>query len=298
MKRRIIRLGGSTLVVSLPKKWVDANRLDAGNELDVDTTDQARLIITADGAKESPATTIRLTHLDETSIRTLITNTYRAGYDRITVQYATHAHLTLLKRVVKTRLIGFEIVRHDENACTVENVTEPSPEQFAPILRKLLFNIEELFATTEQRLAGGDGPFDYEEIEENIQKYDNFCRRVLTKERRDRSELLWSFLSLLLHGQRELYHLNRFLDRKPKARRPSPLLERTREAYALLSRAYLEKDVALLGELHRLHNKAYYGEGYDLLAMGRGETAIVTHHLLAALKQLYLANSPLAGLLV
>ena len=44
MKRRIIRLGPSTLVMSLPRKWTKIHQIEAGRELEVSEEPQGLLI--------------------------------------------------------------------------------------------------------------------------------------------------------------------------------------------------------------------------------------------------------------
>ena len=36
MKRKLVRQGSSTLMISLPSKWVKSNNLDKGSEIDID----------------------------------------------------------------------------------------------------------------------------------------------------------------------------------------------------------------------------------------------------------------------
>ena len=299
MRRKIIKLGTSTLVVSLPSAWAREQHLKAGAEISLEESGTG-LLLSAGAKSAAISTEICLTHMSESSIRTLITNTYRAGYDRITVTFEKPEQLSTLRDVIRTRLIGFEIVENAEKHCLVENITEPSGDQFDKIFRKELFAIEEFVALTEKRLAKSEKHLDYQSLEETIQKYDNFCRRIIVKEAigSPRAQFLWTFLGLLLHAQRELYHLHRFLDKKEVIHEShAKQLKHVRSVFDLLQRAYLEKNPQLVGEIHDLQERALYHDGYADLMKGKGDANVVTFHLLSSLRNFYLASSPLIGLL-
>ncbi len=214
MRRKLVKQGSSTLMVSLPSKWIHSNSLDKGKEINLEVIDNEILISPAQIETKKEAI-INLKGLTESLIRTLITNTYRKGFDRVKVNFENEKQFKILNNTIKTRLIGFEIIKKEQSSCIIENITEPSQEQFDNILRKIFYSIHYLFETTEKRFSQSATLEEIEAIEERIQKYDNFLRRVLSKNISSKdSELLWNFLSLLIHAQRELYLLNRVVGRK------------------------------------------------------------------------------------
>jgi tRNA/tmRNA/rRNA uracil-C5-methylase (TrmA/RlmC/RlmD family) len=287
-------------MVSLPAPWIKSNHLEKGSEVSIDSLNND-LLISAKGQDYKSETVVTLTGVTESLVRTIITNTYRSGYDRIRVNYSDKSQLIILEKVVKTRLIGFEVVSSDKDYCIVENITEPSEEQFDNILNKILYNVEELFTITADRFSSREPKDDYENIEERIQKYDNFCRRVISKQRynNDKSEMLWTFLTMILHGQRELYHLNKYL---PKDYKAPPeikhLLDKSREVFTLIKKSYLERNVKYLAEIHVTEKELIYDKGYLLLQQKKGVDAVVVYHLLYSIREFYQANSPLAGVLI
>lgn len=277
MKRKVIQLGGSTLVVSLPSKWVKDIGLQPGTEVSVEEV-SGKLMIGGDSTTPVRETTINITKDSETSIRVLITNAYRAGYDRITVTFKNQKQFDIMKSIVKTRLVGFEIVVHEKNSCAIENITEPTADQFEKVLRKEFFAIDELITELLAKRTSS-----IEDIEECIHRYDNFCKRIIAKEHfgSPKSELLWNFLSLLVHGQRELYHL------KPTPA-DVPILNGLREIIGLLQKGYFDKDSASTEIIH---------EKYHQLLELINERNPNRTYLYASLRMFYLASSPLAGLL-
>lgn len=302
MKRKLIKQGGGGYTIYLPKKWVEGNNFSKGNELHIEESG-TNLVISPTESKKKTETTIKLENLTESSIRTLITNTYRAGYDKITVRFEHEAQFKILQDTVKTKLIGFDVIKKDKDYCIVENITEPSYEQFDNLLKKMFMNIEELFEITSEKLGIKESKeLDaFEEVEERILRYDNFCRRAITKRKLvdQRAEFFWTFLAIVIHGNRELYHLNKLISKKIKvSSKVAQLFEKAREIFTLLEKAYFEKNVSLLSKIHEMEKDIVYNKGYAVLKDKSSNDGAIAFHLISCARHFYLANSPLAGLIV
>ena len=297
MKRKIVKQGAATLMVSLPSKWCKKFSLKKGDEINIEVADN-NLIVSPKEIKVKSETEITLTGLAESSIRTLITNTYRIGYDKIKVNFSSDMQFKILQNVIRTRLIGFDVIKKEKNYCIIENITEPNADQFENLLQKIFLNIIELFEITDQRLQGKKPVSDYEDVETRIQQYDNFCRRVIAKRKFEKNtQLFWTFLTLLIHGQRELYHLNRFLDkiegkRPKKSKEVLNLLKDARSLFRMIQEAYLKKEIKILEEVHELEKELIYQKAYKILKDP------ITYHITCCIRNFYLASSPLMGLLI
>lgn len=298
MDRKLIKQGLGGYTIYLPKKWLDAQGLGKGGEISLEETDSS-LVISSKKPNTKPETKIILQDVDETSIRTLITNAYRKGYDRITVNFDNEKQFSILEDVIRTRLIGLDIVKKEKNSCTVENITEPSLDQFDNILSKMFLNISALFEITRQRFSGKRPEEKYEEVETKIMQYDNFCRRVISKRHiiDKKSEFFWAFLHLIDHGQREIYHLNRLPSIKVSAK-TKELLDDVEKMFNLIRESYNKKDISILTKVHDLDNNSFYKKGYSLLEKTKGKETIIVYHLMASLRKFFQTNSPLTGLLV
>ncbi|MEK6945807.1 MAG: AbrB/MazE/SpoVT family DNA-binding domain-containing protein [Nanoarchaeota archaeon] len=297
MNRKLVKQGTATLMISLPSKWLKDHSLDKGDNIDLEQLED-NLVISPAKLGRKMETEITLRDLNESSIRTLITNTYRKGYDKITVNFDTQHQFQILEDVIRKKLIGFDITKKEAKKCFVENITEPSFDQFENILGKVFLNISSLFEITRARLNNDKTDEDFEIIEEKIMQYDNFCRRVISKGHliKERKEFFWSFLHLVDHGQRELYHLNRAMTRPPKILNET--LNDAEKMFELAKKSYLEKDLKSLSEMHALDKKAFYERGYKTLEKLKGKEVILGYHLMACLRKFFQTNSPLSGLLL
>jgi phosphate uptake regulator len=294
MKRKIVKQGAATFMISLPSKWCKQFGLKKGDEIDVEIMNN-NLLVSPNEIRFKAETEITLTGMTESSIRVLITNTYRLGYDKIRVNFGSEAQFKILHDVIKTKLLGFDIIKKEKNFCIIENITEPSSEQFENLLQKIFYNGIELFEITKQRLQGIKPSENYEDVDTRIKQYDNFCRRVMVKKPFEKNTpLFWTFLTLMIHGLRELYHLNQFLDKnKIKASKELiELLEEGKRMFSMIQEAYSKKDVTILERVHDLEKSLIYKKAYKIM------NNVPAYHITSCIRSLYLASSPLMGLLL
>lgn len=284
------------MMVSLPAKWIQKNKLDKGSSVEVEEKNN-NIYISLEADKAKRHTTLDLTSLTESSIRTVITNAYRLGYDAITVTFHKQEALKIIQSVVKTRLIGFEIIKQNEKSCVIENITEPSKEQFDNIFGKVWLNIEDLFTSAHEMLQGKKNT-DFNDTEERIQQFDNFCLRVVIKTRpMEYSELEWAFHTHLIHAQREIFLMLKYLNKKSgNYSHTAPILKECHRLFELLREGYDKKDIKHLEKIHELEKEVIYKQGYA--ALQKTKDSIPLYHLLAATRNFYLASSPLIGILI
>ena len=294
MKRKLVRQGSSTMMISLPSKWIKANKLDKGSEVDLEEENN-RLVIGTE-TKGKLETSINLPSLAESLIRVLIVNSYREGYDKIIVHLSDEKQFKILQEIIKTKLIGFDIIKKEKSSCTVENVTEPSINQFDNILGKLFDNILELIEITKQKLESKKPEENFEETEDRIQKYDNFCRRVINKQNSNKKSEFLIFLTQINHAQREVYHLNKMSTGKHE--KIAGLLNETKELFNLITKSYKEKNPEILAKIHELEKEILYKKGYLALEKSKGKESIIIYHILSSIRNLYLSSSPLSILIM
>jgi len=302
MRRKLVKQGTTTMMISLPSKWVKSNNLDKGSEVEIDTENNNIVIST--GLKENKKTLqLKLEASEETVIRTLLTNAYRMDYSKIHLQFQTEEQFKKISRTIKEYLLGFEIVSRTKDSCIIENITEPSTEQTESIFIKLLFNVNELIDNTEKLLEGEKNIEYISEIESNILRYDNFCRRIATKQNSNEepTQLLWTFYTELVHGQREIFMLARYVSEQKNlkvAKDVKEYFKELKQVYLLLKEGYMKKDIKKLDEIHILEKTLIYQKGYNLLAKKIGKENILVYRMLSSARYFYLASSPMIGLLL
>lgn len=299
MKRKLVQQGASTLMISLPSKWIKQQQLNKGDEIEIQEQ-EPNLLLSKEQGKIKKQAQLELTNNTESTLRFLITNMYRKGYEKIEIQFKDQEQFNIIKKTLKEYLIGFDIITQTKNNCIIENITEPSPEQFDIILQKILYNIKEMINNTVQRLQGKTTTMDYKEIMQTIHQYDNFCRRTISKKHRKKEIYYWHFLSVINHAPRELYHLNRFLDQKNTkvSKETIALLEKSIEIIDLVIKTYQKKDITLTEQIHKKEKELINTTGYKLLSTKKGAEGVIIYHIMASIRNLYLSTSPLTGILL
>ena len=135
MKRSVIQLAGRTLLVSLPAKWVDANNVKKGDELDI-LEDGHRIIVNTD--KVSAITETKDLDADQLGqlIRRYIFALYKKGVDEIKVKYSDPSIVDLIRRTILNETVGYEIVSQTPKSCVIKLITSGSITEFDNMLRR------------------------------------------------------------------------------------------------------------------------------------------------------------------
>lgn len=293
MKRKVVKQGAATLMVSLPSSWVKSAHIEKGQEVEV-TQVGRELIITKSSIPQKKTVTLHFPTYNETFIQTTVINAYRAGYDKLEINFNEEATYKIICREIHDNTIGFDIVTRGKKYCIVENITEPVSDKFDAVIRKLFYSIQLLLNATEARLRHVPPQENYLDLVKMVNQYDNFCRRLVNKHVifGEKSAAFVQFLTLLSYGQRELYHLNRFLDTTKAPFKDYQFYLEMKEIFRLLHESYVEKDLRKTEKIHLLQKKLIYTDYYRLVKGTRTEN-IVLHHIVSAVRNFYLATSPL-----
>ena len=109
MQRKVVKLGPSTLVVSLPSKWARKHSLAAGDEITIDLQGSDLLLSAERKTTEKKELVIQLTDHNKEDLKELLTHAYRKGFNTIIVQHANEHDLQKVKKIVHELLLGFEL---------------------------------------------------------------------------------------------------------------------------------------------------------------------------------------------
>jgi phosphate uptake regulator len=131
--RRLQKIG-SSILVSLPKEWVDANKLNKSTEVELETNENT-ISITANKS-ERPSKEVVITYPlpHDENIVADITGAYLLGYDIIRIKGKTTIPVEDREKIRNSmrRLVGMEIVEEDSSNINVQfllDATTLSPEK-------------------------------------------------------------------------------------------------------------------------------------------------------------------------
>ena len=136
--RRLQKIG-STILVSLPKEWVDDNKLSKGTEVEIETGQNSISITINKDSKPSKEVIISYPIPKEENISADLTGAYLLGYDIIRIKGKTTIPVNDREKILESirRLVGVEIVEEDSSNINIQfllDATSLSPEK---ILRRM-----------------------------------------------------------------------------------------------------------------------------------------------------------------
>src|SRR3989338_10481977 len=121
MKRKIVKQGATTLMISLPSDYVKRFGLKKGQEINVLDVKNSLLITTSE-QNDRKEIHFSFASVSESAIRLTLINAYRAGYDIITISNSNPTQKVIIQEVLQNYLLGLEITKDDEHSCVLENV--------------------------------------------------------------------------------------------------------------------------------------------------------------------------------
>ncbi|MBU0457210.1 MAG: hypothetical protein ABH824_02760 [Nanoarchaeota archaeon] len=181
MRRKIFRLGASTLVASLPSKWVKQHSLKPGDELLAFEKEKSITFSTMKDL-EIKEVEIDVGELNQELIREYLTGAYIRGYEQIKILFKKQESLAFTQETINS-LIGLAIVEQGNSYCVAGEITETTDTQFENIFRRIfLLTIsmaeDSLSALEENNREALKG---IKRRDFDIDIFINFCFRVLNK---------------------------------------------------------------------------------------------------------------------
>ncbi|MFC1723373.1 AbrB/MazE/SpoVT family DNA-binding domain-containing protein [Nanoarchaeota archaeon] len=181
MKRKVVQIGGFTKVISLPRQWVKKQKIEKGDELEIQERGDSLLIRCDD--EKSKIASIDLRNTDR-FLKRYIETYYRRGYDILYVKVPNEYFISLIQKGVSSRLLGFEIVEQKEHQVTIKSISDGIEQEFKVILRRIFLMLNTMAKEGHQPMKTGnyDKLLNLIELEEINNKFTNFCQRALNKQ--------------------------------------------------------------------------------------------------------------------
>lgn len=276
MKRKINRVGTSTLTVSLPSKWAKQQGLKAGDEVDVGE-EGSKLIIEKTGIScQLKSINVDFTKFSDRLIKLTLNNLYREGYNQIHIKFASSKQHESIHQYCNN-LIGFEIIKKNDGFCTIESVTNPDVEKFDALLRRAFLLLKEeleLIKSDMEKNSYQNMPL-VKQYSGKVSQYINFCMRNVMNHKEHQTKeqpvsLMLFGLILVKATNRRLYEY--LIKDKPKVQKDViDIMEKIIQNYDDYCVLFYKKDVEhmiklndsmenLLEELYKLSAKKKDGE--------------------------------------
>ncbi|MDG6898252.1 MAG: phosphate uptake regulator PhoU [Nitrososphaerota archaeon] len=158
--RKVLEMGGGTLLVSLPKSWARKNGVEKGSTLSVDELSGRKLLIRPieDAAERPSQVEVEYPREDLALVVNDITGAYLLGYDLIRVigrKVIAREDRALFKSTIG-RLVGLEIMGEDSKQITIQFLLEPSAVDPEKIVRRMASILEGMIRDTSEAILSRD----------------------------------------------------------------------------------------------------------------------------------------------
>ena len=298
MKRKLISQGGGGYTIYLPKKWVDAKGLKAGEQIEV--SERGAGLAIDSSVREKKEISIKLDEGSRKDLKTILTHLYRRGFDRIVFTSAGAGEQREIKKSLGL-LLGFELTEPGKDKCVVENITEPEGEKYQALLRRAFLIIKEAQRITLESAESRE----FRSIDEISALKDDhdrlvlFCRRTIAKEGTSLRHpvLEWELLTFLMHIMHAYKYLYSYAGKnRPRiTARTIGLLKELEASFQLLYNAYYERDMAAI---HRLNRKEYLEKCYSALEKSSGKETPLISHIREISRLVQVGSSPIISIIL
>ena len=304
MRRKIIKQGNNSYTLTLPVNWIREEKLELGGEIEINQEDNHLVIsLPKDIRRQEKAFEIEIKDYNERTIRNILNQTYRKGYDKILVKIPDKTQLEDIRDITRNTLLGFEVITENGDHCIIQNIAEPSGDNFYAILRKIFFYIEDESKEILEDLT--NKKYDLKKRQHNkniVDNYTNLCRRLVIKDKMGgtkNSYLLFSVISRLSLIHHAYYYLYKFSSQKklPISKPILDFLKETNEMFALFHKAFYTKDLDKAHQVGMLKDKLLYEDLYNLFQITKGPENILLYHLGEIIRLIHMQSTNMFGLI-
>ncbi len=136
--RRLQKIG-SSMLVSLPKEWVDANNLVKSSEIEIETSQNSLSITANKDSRPSKEVVISYPLPKEENIVADITGAYLLGYDIIKIKGKTSIPVEDREKIRESmrRLVGVEIVEEEASSIIIQFLLDSATLNPEKILKRM-----------------------------------------------------------------------------------------------------------------------------------------------------------------
>ncbi|MFB5631545.1 MAG: PhoU domain-containing protein [Nitrosopumilaceae archaeon] len=136
--RRLQKIG-SSILVSLPKEWVDDNNLEKSSEIEIETSQNSLSITANKDTRPSKEVVISYPLPKEENIVADITGAYLLGYDIIRIKGKTSIPVEDREKIRESmrRLVGVEIVEEESSSIMIQFLLDAATLSPEKILKRM-----------------------------------------------------------------------------------------------------------------------------------------------------------------
>ncbi len=156
VRRKVLRTGGVSLAITLPKQWTEKTHVQSGDEVLVFMDEKGDLIIQApkntEVEKETPQREIEIdiTRANMELVKQKIIASYLAGYrvmKLVSKKPITQEYMQVIDRLT-TSFIGLEVIEHSTYSILLQDLSSPQSIDVLRFIKRMNKIIQEMLENT------------------------------------------------------------------------------------------------------------------------------------------------------
>ncbi len=178
MKRTLIKLGASSLVVSLPPRWTSKYSLKQGATIELEEHHNTLLL------RPGTSVPIRKTSIDLSGLpglyKRIVASAYLSGSDEITVTYKAPELGRILTARVRD-MISMEVIAQEKGRLVIKDISGSSSTDIEPLLRRVFHMVQTVLDEASRALEHPRNLEYLQDMESGINRITDHCMRLLIK---------------------------------------------------------------------------------------------------------------------
>ena len=285
------------MMISLPSKWIQANKLGKGDEIDL-TEENNKLIVGAEIKRGKKEIQIELNEENKQDIGNLLTHIYRRGFDKVILNGEYKGVLREVREKTEGLLLGFEITSVGKDNLVIENISEPTEQKYDIMLQKTFQIIKETQKIIEEDYEKNkfQNFQDITDLRKQQDRFILFCRRLLSKRNTGKNQSLhWELLIFLMHIQHRYWYLYQYLSKNKieKSKQVKELLDALVHYFGLYENAYFDKNIGAVHKINKMKKEYYMGKCLHALEKSKGKNNVVLAYIREIFRIMQIGTSPI-----
>ncbi|MFC1769319.1 AbrB/MazE/SpoVT family DNA-binding domain-containing protein [Nanoarchaeota archaeon] len=283
MQRKVNQIGPSTLMVSLPSKWVKINKISKGDDVEI-IENGKELRIGVNLNEEYKKIDIKVRPGNNWYTSQIVRNLYLSGYDEIKVEYDDENVINKIQKNARL-LLGFEIIEQKKNSCTLRNLSSGVESELDNLIRKVFLMTESMFEMSIEQLENNKPDLEkIIDIRNNIHRFTNLCRRIITKKQKYnivKNTSLYNILTSINVITHNIMYAHQYLDSKksiPSLKPSAKYLRKVLRVFNVFHKAYYSKNVESMYDIQHSREALINNEFVSILEKSKGENVVLCYY--------------------
>ena len=182
MRRKLVKHGEATMMLSLPAKWLKKFNLGKGDELELEERDSGIFITTGNTLSNKNKVVIDVNDIfPNVLINRVMIALYERGVDELEIKFEKYSQIKDFNNRVMNELIGFEVIKQTPNSILIKDIAKPEKQDQKEFIQRLFLILDSMIKDLIESLENNKPLDTVIETDVAVNKFAHFCQRLLNK---------------------------------------------------------------------------------------------------------------------